>query len=216
MGNKAGWDLQENKKFWSRYYTEVSAERTHSKIRNLAWVSFSCFLFQACWYLQENKKLWSRYYTEVSVERIHFQIIHAWTSSSVSYLVSWGAPEGVGKPLRWHASTASNSPGHGRASRSRGMRRWGRHYRVYLVLLYLSPRKVVATSIGQIIRFPLHGNYRYFKRKLNIRGKIFRVLLPDHFDAHLFFYTRQIATQCRWLGRFGTKCVKIQRLFPSF
>ena len=33
---KAGWYLQESKKFGSRYYTEVSVERTNSQIRNPA------------------------------------------------------------------------------------------------------------------------------------------------------------------------------------
>ena len=36
---KAGRDLQEHKKLWSRY-TEVSVECTHSQIRNPAWTSF--------------------------------------------------------------------------------------------------------------------------------------------------------------------------------
>ena len=42
---KAGGDLQENKKFWNRYYTEVCVERIQgSGTRNTAWTIFPFFL----------------------------------------------------------------------------------------------------------------------------------------------------------------------------
>ena len=57
----------------SRYYTEVSVERTHSQIRNSAW----------------NKKVRSRYYAEFSVERTHFHVRNpSRTSFPLSYWVS--------------------------------------------------------------------------------------------------------------------------------